>query len=124
VWSEPWCTGQNTLKQIIKNSFNSEIVRPSHRPIKWTFCSSPFTAERASANSSLMLVWTTPSQVVLKLSGDNKMPASSDFTPRQRISPLGWYLANRANGGLSLCLCCRFKSWTYAASVMLWGIVS
>jgi hypothetical protein len=62
--------------------------------------------------------------MVLKLSLDNKMPASSDFTPRQRMSLLGLYLANRANGGLSLCLCCRFKSWTYAASVMLWGIVS
>ncbi len=49
-----------------------------------TFRSGPPSRQNASVNSPLAKVWMALSQLVLKLSWDDKRPASSDFTIGKR----------------------------------------
>jgi hypothetical protein len=53
---------------------------------------------------------TTLSQLVLMLSWDNKMPASSTFLYDTVTSQLGQHLANRAVSGATYCLRRLLKS--------------
>ncbi len=72
--------------------------------------------QMAAADLFLGMVNMTPSLLLLMFSWDNEIPTSSVFTFWQaKISPLWQYLANRAAGGLSLCLRLYLKSWTEGA---------
>jgi hypothetical protein len=72
--------------------------RPGHSRFGPTFRSSPSTAGR-HLRLILAMVHTTPSKLVLKLSWDKTRPASSNFTLRNRKSPLDtiWQIGRVAN---------------------------